>query len=75
MSGRVPVGVTQTGVVVPAAIDYLAWTQAAADFAGRAELTGKDKILLLTGRASKTATQQLGAHGWRVEVAPPLGNG
>ncbi len=75
MSGRIPVGVTPAGgVVVPAAIDYLPWTQAAADFAGRKELAAKEKILLLVGRASPTATQQLAARGWRIEPAPALGS-
>jgi hypothetical protein len=70
MSGRVPVGVTKSGtVVVPAALDYLAWTKGAADFVARKEIAGNAHVLLLTGKASATVTKELGARGWRIETA------
>lgn len=73
MTGRVPVGVTKAGAtVVPAAIDYLPWTPGLADLVSRKELAGKGNVVLLTGAASKTATQQLGARGWRIVPAPPI---
>jgi hypothetical protein len=74
MSGRVPVGVTKAGgVVVPAPLDYVAWTQQVADFTARKELGGKGTVLLLTGKASETAKKQFAARGWRIEAATVSG--
>ena len=68
MSGRVPVGVTKSGVVVvPAALDYVAWTQEVAGFVARKELAGKNHVLLLAGKPSEMTKKELGARRWKVE--------
>jgi hypothetical protein len=56
MSGMVPVGIADDGtLVIAAAIDYAYWDQAAAEFAQRKELKGKQRILLIAGIASAPA--------------------
>jgi hypothetical protein len=68
MSGRVPVGVTKNGVVVvPAALDYVPWTQEVAGFVTRKELTGRSHVLLLAGKPSEAAKKELAARHWKVE--------
>jgi hypothetical protein len=68
MSRNVPFGVTQSGqVIVPGALDYIAWTKEVSDFFGRKELAGKTRVLLLTGKVSDLAKQNLAAHGWKVQ--------
>jgi hypothetical protein len=58
MSGMVPVGIADDGtLVIAAAIDYAYWDKAAAKFAQRKELKGKQRILLIAGIASDAAKQ------------------
>ena len=73
VSGRVPVGVTGAGfVVVPAAIDYVPWTEQVAGFANRKELAGKGHLLLLTGTLSPEAKKEFATRGWKVEEGVQL---
>ena len=61
---RVPGG----GLVVPAGVDYVAWTPSVAEFAQRAELQAvKDRAVWLSGRVSERARRELTALGWTVK--------
>ena len=55
------------GVVVPAALDYVAWTERIATFAGRPDLQGPSRVALLAGKLSPLAKQQFAAAGWTVQ--------
>jgi hypothetical protein len=52
---------------VPAALDYVPWTQEAAGFVARKDLVGKQHVLLLVGKSSEMAKKELGARHWKVE--------
>jgi hypothetical protein len=54
------------GVVVPAALDYVAWTERIATFARRPDLQGPTRLALLSGKLSPMAKQQFAAAGWTV---------
>ncbi len=55
------------GVVVPAALDYVAWTQRIGTFARRPDLQSTSRIALLAGKLSPLAKQQFAAAGWTVQ--------
>jgi hypothetical protein len=55
------------GVVVPAALDYVAWTERIGGFARRPDLQATPRIALLSGKLSPMAKQRLGAAGWTVQ--------
>jgi hypothetical protein len=55
------------GVVVPAALDYVAWTERIAGFARRPDLQGPTRIALVAGKLSPMAKQQFAAAGWTVQ--------
>jgi hypothetical protein len=59
--------------LVPAAVDYVAWTERVAGFAGRPELQGKSGSIWLTGHMSPEAQRQFSALGWTIHqnVLPP----
>jgi hypothetical protein len=67
--GRTPSG----ALLVPGAVDYVAWTDQVAGFAGRTDLQGMSGSLWLTGRMSPTAKREFAALGWTVHetVLPP----
>jgi hypothetical protein len=72
-SGTV-IGRTQSGMlIVPAAVDYVAWTERVAGFTGRDEFQGTPVSLWITGRMSPEAQSQFAALGWTVQqnVLPP----
>ena len=63
-------------VVVPAAVDYVSWTERIASFASRPDLAGaKARRLWLTGRLSPRTRQELLARKWIIEegvsIVPP----
>jgi hypothetical protein len=63
-------------VVVPAAVDYVSWTERVANFANRPDLAGaKARHLRLAGKLSPRTRQELLARKWIVEegvsIAPP----
>jgi hypothetical protein len=61
------VGFTPGGtVIVPAPVDYLAWTDRVGAFASRADLRAARRGIWLTGRMSGAAHQGLTARGWTV---------
>jgi hypothetical protein len=68
------IGWTQSGVpVVPGPVDYVAWTERIAGFAGRPDLQGTAGSLWVTGRMSPDAQREFAALGWTVNqnVLPP----
>jgi hypothetical protein len=72
-SGTV-VGRTQSGApFVPGAVDYVAWTERMAGFAGRPDLQGTAGSLWITGLMSAEAQRQFAALGWTIHqhVLPP----
>jgi hypothetical protein len=59
------IGVTPGGVlVVPAPVDYLAWTERVGRFAERPDLQAARRGLWLTGRISASAQHGFAALGW-----------
>lgn len=69
MVNLVPVGVTRDGaLVVAVAVDYAYWDKGAATFSTRKELVGKQKTLLVAGKTSARAQQELGKAGWTVKT-------
>ena len=61
-------GSTVSGkLVVPAPVDYVAWTQRVAGFAGRADLKAPTRSVWLSGRMSPTARKEFAARGWKVD--------
>lgn len=53
-------------LVVPAAVDYVAWTERIARFAKRSDLEATQRTVLLTGRMSPRAKKEFEALGWHV---------
>jgi hypothetical protein len=52
--------------LVPGAVDYVAWTERVAEFAGRPDLQGTAGSLWITGRMSPEAQSQFAALGWAI---------
>ncbi len=53
-------------VVVPAPVDYVAWTQRVAEFARRPDLKAQQRGVWLTGQQSPRARRELSGLGWMV---------
>ncbi len=53
-------------IVVPAAVDYVAWTEKVRDFANRPELRATSRDLRLAGKTSPRARENLEALGWKI---------
>ena len=68
ISGSGPVMARDPGgaVVVPAPVDYVAWTQRVAEFARRPDLKAQRRGIWLTGEVSPRARRELTGLGWRV---------
>lgn len=68
MSNLVPAGVTADGRVIAAVgIDYGSWDKDAAAFGQRKELAAKSRTLLVAGKLSPRAKQELEKAGWTVK--------
>jgi hypothetical protein len=69
------VGVARDGmVVVPAPVDYLAWTERVGAFAARSDLRAARRGIWLSGRMSAAAQQGFAAQGWTFhDVTLPAG--
>jgi hypothetical protein len=53
--------------ILPAPVDYLSWMQRIAGFATDPQLmTLHQRVLLITGKMTPLARQQLAANGWSV---------
>jgi len=60
-------GETRDGkLVVAAPLDYLPWVKPVDDFARRTDLKGSERWLLISGKATPRAMQELTTLGWRV---------
>ena len=53
--------------VVQAPVDYIAWTQRAAEFARRPDMNAQQHSVWLTGKVSPLAQRELTALGWTVQ--------
>ncbi len=54
--------------ILPAAVDYLSWTERIAGFATDPQLTSQNnRVLWITGKMTPLAHQQLVANGWSVQ--------
>jgi hypothetical protein len=69
------VGIARDGaVVVPAPVDYLAWTERIGAFAMRSDLRAARRGIWLTGRMSAAAHEGFSQRGWILhDVALPAG--
>src|SRR5262249_22665011 len=54
------------GIVVPAPVDYVSWTERVARFANRGDLKAAERSIVLTGKMSPRARQEFDALGWKV---------
>jgi len=67
MNNMVPVGITDDGTpVAAAAIDYAYWSAAAAEFAQRKDFGARPAVLLISGKASNRAKQELEKAGFAI---------
>lgn len=65
-AGNVIAGETRDGkLVVAAPLDYLPWVKPVDDFARRTDLKGTERWLLVSGKITPRAQQELNALGWR----------
>ncbi len=66
-TGNVIAGETPDGkLIIAAPLDYLPWIQPVDDFARRTDLKGTERWLLVSGKVTPRAQQELAALGWRV---------
>lgn len=67
-------GVTNTGaLILPAPVDFLSWTKEMKNFKNRQDAKQYiDKRVLINGKLTKLASDQLSALGWKVERRPDL---
>jgi hypothetical protein len=54
------------GIVVPAPVDYVSWTERVARFADRDDLKAAERSIWLRGKMSPRARQEFEARGWKV---------
>jgi hypothetical protein len=57
---------TSGRLVVAAPVDYVAWTQRAAQFADREDLKAPDRLIWLSGQMDRRGHQEASARGWTV---------
>ena len=65
-SGPIVARDSSGAVVVPAPVDYVAWTQRVAEFARRPDLKAQQRGVWLTGEVSPRARRELTNAGWTV---------
>lgn len=53
-------------LVIPAPVDYLAWTQRAGGLAQRSDLRAPERVAWLSGQMSPRARKEFEARGWKV---------
>jgi len=63
---------TDGGLVVPAPVDYVSWTERVARFADREDLAAPTRTLLLTGQTTPLAKHELQQRGWILKEKVPL---
>jgi hypothetical protein len=54
------------GIVVPAPVDYVSWTERVGRFANRDDLKAAERSIVLTGKMSQRARKEFDALGWKV---------
>jgi hypothetical protein len=60
-------GATGDGkLVIPVPMDYVPWVKPVADFAHRTDLTGSERWLLVAGKVSPLAKQEITKLGWHM---------
>lgn len=59
-------GTPRAKLIVAAPLDYLPWIKPVDDFARRTDLKGAERWLLVSGKTTPRATQELTTLGWRV---------
>jgi hypothetical protein len=60
-------------VIVPAPLDYVAWTERVARLSKRKDLAGTPRVVWIPGTFSPRAKKELAAAGWALhEGATPL---
>jgi hypothetical protein len=64
--GTVTARTSRGAVVVPAPVDYIAWTQRVAEFARRSDLKAPHRSMWLTGQLSSRARRELTTAGWTI---------
>jgi hypothetical protein len=80
VAGTVLGETAEGAVVVPAAVDYVSWTEQVASFAGRPDLaSARTRRLWLAGKLSARTRQELTARTWTIEegvsIVPPASPG
>jgi hypothetical protein len=65
------VGNTSGGaVIVPAAVDYVSWTERIGRFAERSDVKAKQRSIRLTGKTSDLAQRGFTRLGWKLQSVP-----
>ena len=67
---NVIVGITANGrLIIPMPMDYIAWNKPVEDFARRTDLDGAERWVLVPGKVTPQAMQELKRLGWHVALA------
>jgi hypothetical protein len=69
--GTVTARTRRGAVVVPAPVDYIAWTQRVAEFVRRPDLKASQRSVWLTGQLSPRARHEITTAGWTVHEDVP----
>lgn len=68
------IGRTGAGaLVIPAPVDYVAWTQRASRFAQRDDLKAPARVAWLSGQTSPRARKEFAARGWKIDESYSIG--
>ena len=53
-------------LIIPVSLDYIPWVKAVDEFSNRNDLKGTERWLLVSGKVTPVAMQELSKRGWRV---------
>jgi hypothetical protein len=68
------IGRTANGtVMVPAPLDYIAWTERVARFAAREDAKGPERVAWLSGRLSRKALKEFESRHWKIHESFTIG--
>jgi hypothetical protein len=66
-AGNVLAGTTADGkLIVAVPLDYVPWIKPVGDFASRTDLKGAERRILVAGKVTPMASQELGKRGWQI---------
>jgi hypothetical protein len=65
--GPIVARTTAGDLVVPAPVDYVAWTARAGAFAAREDMKAPARSIWLSGRMSPRAAREFSARGWKID--------